>query len=175
MVKKGSSFAKIGAIILSVVMGLGLMGVGVSYWSESLIISGTVETGTWGVQLSEEIDCYTDPLSDNISCSVTGNVLGVAIISPYVGVHYYCEFDLDNAGTIPVKVQSADVDPVDPMTLPAGVEVEVTDMTGGDLVGIQIDGGQTLAGTVYVYLSNDTSQGTDFDFTVTFTSIIWNQ
>lgn len=166
--RKRTSFAKIGAIILSVVMGLGLMGIGVSYWSETLNITATLETGTYGAQLSDEVDCYTVPASDNITCEPVGNVLGVAITSAHVGVNYYCEFSLEHIGSIPVKIQSIDVDPSPPAS---GVVVGIT----GVAVDDQIDPGQAVDGKVHVYLSDDTSQGTDFDFTVTFSSIIWNQ
>lgn len=172
MRKRRGRSAYFGTVFLALLVALVLTGFGYAGWTDRIIIEGMVNTGTWGAELSDDVNCYTVPVSDNISCEPDGNVLGVAITSAHVGVHYYCEFVLNNPGTIPVKVQGIVVDPSPPAS---GVEVEVTDLTGGDLVGIQIDGGQAVAGKVHVYLSDDTSQGMDFDFTVTFSCVIWDQ
>lgn len=159
MVKKGSSFAKIGAIILSVVMGLGLMGIGVSYWSESLNISGTVGTGAYGVEVTD-CTCLAP-----VTCSVDGNVLTVALTDAAAG-DYSCDFDIENTGDIPVKIQGIVVDPSPPA---GGVGVTTTDV----VVGTQIDPGPPETGTVNIEL-DDAIPGS-FSFTVTFNVIPWNQ
>jgi len=156
---KRSSFAKIGAIILSVVMGLGLMGIGVSYWSETTHITGTAKTGTWGVEVT---DCTC---STPVTCGVAGNVLTVALTDAAAG-EYSCDFEIENTGDIPVKIQTIVVDPSPPA---GGVGVTTTDV----VVGTQIDPGLPETGTVNIELDNAITG--IFDFTVTFNVIPWNQ
>jgi len=147
--------------MLALVAGLGLMGVGVSYWSQTLYISGTAGTGTWGVQVTK--GTCSDPV---ITCDVVASdTLGVTVTdAAVVGVNYYCEFDIENTGDIPVKIQSIVVDPSPPAS---GVVVWTTDV----VVGTQIDPGPPVGGKVYVSLDEDASE---FSFTVTFNVVPWN-
>ena len=158
-------------VLVALLVGLGFMGVGVSYWSQMLNIIGTVDMGTWGVEVTEGT-CSPSEGETLISCSASGNELQVAVTSAQVGVNYYCQFTVTNTGSIPVKIQSIVVDPSPPAS---GVVVEVTDMFGISLIDIQIDSEQTKDGKVHVYLADDTSQGQTFSFTVTFNVVQWNQ
>ena len=156
---KRSSFAKIGAIMLAVVVGLGLMGVGVSYWSDTVNISATVETGDWGVQLTWCGNCSHLAISCDV---VASDTLEVTVTDAEAG-DYSCDFDIENTGDIPVKIQSIDVS-----TLPGGVVVGTTDV----VAGTQIDPGPPETGTVNIHLNNAIAGS--FGFTVTFEVVPWN-
>ena len=91
---------------------------------------------------------------------------------PPVNVHYYCYFDIDNNtgfGTLPVKIDSYDIIPDEPY---AGVVAEMT----GDLVGEQIDPGETKTGSeLHIYLTDDTWEDENLYFTINVTVMLWNQ
>lgn len=160
---KRSSFAKIGAIMLALVMGLGLMGIGVSYWSQTLLITATVETGDWGVQVTKGTCSHPAIISCDV---VASDELEVTVTdAAVVGVNYYCEFSIENTGDIPLKIQSIVVVPDPPAS---GVVVWTTDV----VVDTQIEPGVIKGGKVYVSLTEDVSQ---FTFTVTFNVVPWNQ
>ncbi len=56
--RKRSPFARAGALCLALVLGLGMMGVGLAHWTDTLYIGGTVGTGEWGT--SETAYAYGD-------------------------------------------------------------------------------------------------------------------
>ena len=149
---------------MALLVALGAMGGSYGLWSEILEISGTVETGTYGANITY---CGGGTPSAIISCSrVDSDTLGVTVEdTAEVGTNYYCDFDVRNSGTIPLKIQSIVVDPSPPAT---GVDVWTTDV----VVDTPIEPGVVKGGTVYVSLSEDVSQ---FTFTVTFNVIPWNQ
>ena len=41
------NFSKLGVLCLVLVLGLGMMGVGLAHWQDTLTIGGTVTTGQW--------------------------------------------------------------------------------------------------------------------------------
>lgn len=159
--------------ILCVVLMIALGAIGVTYggyWSETLDIINTVETGTWGIEISKG-DCGTvtepPPNSTEISCSVVGNELGVTITNPRVNVGYYCDFSIENNGTIPVKIQSIAVS-----TVPGAV---VVDITGEVAEGVLIDPEEVKYGTVNIDVTNASGVDDPLSFTVTFSAVPWNQ
>ena len=163
--RKRDSLARILVIILALVMGLGLMGVGVSYWSDRLIIQGTLETGTASANITWCGGCTPSAI---ISCSrVDSDTLELIVAdTAEVGPDYYCNFDIRNSGTLPLKIQSIVVVPDPPES---GVVVGTT----GVVAGTQIEPGVVTGGTVHVSLAEDVVG--QFTFTVTFNVISWNQ
>ncbi|MBA7607284.1 hypothetical protein ES703_14443 [subsurface metagenome] len=164
-------------VFVALLVALSLMGVGVSYWSDTLTISGTVETGTWGIKIGNPFNCYTYPdhaKKTEISCSVDNDgpevTLEVTVTKAHVAVDYYCDFHIENNGTTPVKIQSIDLS-----DLPVGVTGVEREITGEVAEGVLIDPGQAKDGTVHVYLTDGTSQKETFTFTVTFSAVLWNQ
>jgi len=156
-----------GTVCVALLVALGAMGGSYGLWSEILEISGTVETGTYGANITYCGGCTPSAI---ISCDIVdSDTLGVTVAdTAEVGTNYYCDFDVRNSGTIPLKIHSIVVDPVDPSPLPTGVSVWTT----GVVVDTPIEPGGVKGGTVYVSLTGDVSQ---FTFTVTFNVIPWNQ
>lgn len=175
MVKKGSSFAKMVIVSVALLVGLGLTSMGYGIWSDTLTISGTLETGTQ----STELTCsgnYTVPAGGSISCSVTDNVLTVTVTNAQLDVNYYCDFNIQNTGDIPVKIQSIVVSSLPPVE---EVEVEIQNVAVGNQIEQNGVTGDTVYGKVHVSLlpepPDNPSKGTTFTFTVTFSVVQWNQ
>ncbi len=175
MRNRGSGLAKAGAIFLALLVALVLTSMGYGIWSDTLTISGTVETGTQSTELTCS-DNYTVPAGGSISCSVAGNVLTVTVTDAQLDVNYYCDFNIHNTGDIPVKIQSIVVSPLPPVE---EVEVEIQEVAVGNQ--IEQDGitGDTVYGKVHVSLlpepPDNPSKNTTFAFTVTFSVVQWNQ
>jgi len=162
LVKKGSSFAKIGAIILAVVMGLGLMGLGVSYWSDTVNIDATVEMGEALFELTAT-DNSTSPSGGSVTCQVVNDALEVTVVDASTAYDYYGHFTIENTGDIPLKMA------VYESTVPEGVVAQIVDMSGDGI----IDPTETEDGKVHVYLEDDTQLGQTF--TVITNAVMWNQ
>lgn len=139
-------------------MGLGLMGVGVSYWSDTVLISGTVETGTYGAQLSSGTP---EPLA-NVSCIIDGNILDITITDAGIGWYYYRNFDIHNIGTVPIKIQNITI------SSPAGVTTTVSGVSVNDV----IEGGEMPLGTVNMQV---TVVADSYNVQVTIDTVLWNQ
>jgi len=162
LVKKGSSFAKIGAIILALVMGLGLMGVGVSYWSDTLNIGATVNTAEALFELTATGNT-TSPSGGSVTCQVDNDALEVTVIDADTAYDYYGHFTIENTGDIPLKMLVAE------STVPLKVVALIVDMSGDGI----IDPTETEDGKVHVYLEDDTQLGQTF--TVITNAVPWNQ
>jgi len=176
--RKGESF-KIVILGVAMLIALGLMGVGYAAWVGTVTISSTVEPGIIVAELDPfNYYCFTDPPEvGGISCGVVGSTvandrLEITITEAVykigeVQVHYYCDYNILNTGTVPVKIQDIAI-----AGLPAtgGVEVDP-----GVAAGEQIDPGQSLPFTAHVWLTNTNSEGQDFTVTITFTFVPWNQ
>ena len=162
--RKRNSLARMGTVCVALLVALGAMGGSYGLWSEILEISGTVETGTYGANITY---CGGGTPSAIISCSrVDSDTLGVTVEdTAELYTDYYCTFDIKNSGTIPLKIQSIVVSPSPPAT---GVDVTTT----GVVAGTEMEPGVVQGGTVHVSLTGDVSQ---FTFTVTFNVIPWNQ
>ncbi len=145
------------------VLAIGVMGISYGAWSDTVDIASTVETGDWGVEVTE------GTCSDlKITGSATGNVLTVTVTNGVPDSAYDCGLTVSNTGSIPIKIQSIDIDKSG-LTKPG----EVTITTPGIALGDQIDEGIPQNGTVHVSLTNDAE--TTFIFTVTFNVVQWNQ
>ncbi len=155
MVKR-TGFAKLGVIILSVVMGLGLMGMGVSYWSDTVSISGTMETGTYGAEL---IPGTPEPEA-KVNYSIDGNTLDIKITGDAVG-WYSRDFDIHNTGTVPIKIQNITI------SSPAEVKTVVNGVSVNDV----IEGGGTSWGRVKMKVE----VVGNYNVLVTIDTVLWNQ
>jgi hypothetical protein len=147
-----------GILSVALLMAVGFTGVGVSYWSETLDMSATVETGTYGSELSPG----TPEPEANVSCIIDGNTLNITITDATVGWYYYRNFDIHNNGTVPIKIESISI------SAPSEVTATVSDVHVDDV----IEGGGTSFGTVNMEV---TEAGDYYDLQVTIDTILWNQ
>ena len=155
--RKRNNFAKIGTICVVLMVALGLMGVGYAAWSEVLNINATVEIGTWGGSLSDP----SPTTSGTIVLSTSPNVLTVTITSAEADTTYTGYFNVNNTGTVPIKIDS-----ITPADVPEGV-------TDSVMVATPIEPGIPAVGTITV-ITGASPPGV-FSFTETFVFVQWNQ
>ena len=133
---------KIGLLCLALVLALGALGVGFAAWSETLIINGTVNTGTVdakftkavsndaGTQLDPDVQgtwaldgagdlVWTGTRYDKdvASTSVSGEgtkTLTITIDNAYPCYWGSVGFTIDNMGTIPLKVDTVVIEKTGP-------------------------------------------------------------
>ena len=157
--RKRNRFARVGILSIALLLSLCVMGVGYSAWTDTISVDGTVETASWGVVLSGPFETS----SQNITLSVVApDTLYVEVIAAQANTEYTGSFKVNNAGTVPIKIDSIGFVP------PSGTTASVSGVNVGD----SLEPGETkLAG-----VSTSTStEGKKYDFTVTFTFVLWNE
>ena len=123
-------------LAFSLVFALMLMGVGYAYWSDTLTVEGTVDTGTLDVNYTETMAVtYLEDFSDGtfgsnneaydgtgVTAVATGSIVptsevddsvDVALGNLYPGCEGTIHFQVINDGTIPVKFAYGEVDITD--------------------------------------------------------------
>ncbi len=146
-------------VFLALLVALVLTGMGYGIWSDSLTLSTTLEMGTWGSKLNPG----TEIPDAKVSCIIFGDTLNITITGDIVGWYYYQNFDIDNTGTVPIKIQSISI------SSPAGVNTTVSGISVNDV----IDGGATSSpGTVNMEVI--TAPGI-YNVQVTIDTILWNE
>ncbi len=169
--RKINSFAKMGVLSVALIIALGVTGVSYGLWSETVSISGIIETGI--------IDTELDWIGSEVVPPTGGTGIGgyaddmtlhVTVTNAKPNVDYYSYFNIDNFtgfGTLPVNIASYDI-----VGSYDGVVAEIT----GIVVGEQIDPGETIYGSeLHIYLTDDTNQDVNLEFTVTVSVVLWNQ
>lgn len=153
---KRNRFARVGILSIALLLSLGIMGVGYAVWTDTAFVDGTVETGSW-------VGVLDEPVSQNITLSVAPpDTLNVSVSNAQVTTDYTGSFEVNNTGTVPIKIGSIDFD------LPPNTTASVT----GVHVGDQIEPG----GTKFAGVSTSTVIACNsYDFTVTFTFVLWNE
>ena len=86
-------------------MALAGVTAGYELWSETLIINGTVGTGSFDVEMTvtgygDDEDAGKDVSS--ISADVSGYTMTVTIIDAYPSITYHVNFTITSTGTVPV-------------------------------------------------------------------------
>jgi len=155
---KGNRFARVGILSIALLLALGVMGVGYAVWTDTAIVDGTVETGCWVGVLGEPAS-----ISQNITLSVAPpDTLKVRVSNAQANTPYTGSFEVNNAGTVPIKIGSIVFDlPPDTTAIVSGVNV-----------GDGIDAGNTISAGVS---TSTPVPGKSYDFTVTFTFVLWNE
>jgi hypothetical protein len=163
--RKKSRFARLGLLSIALLVSLCVMGIGYAGWTDTVSIDGTVEMGHIEVVLSPD----TTGSSSNISCSLSiPHTLHITLTYPGSGTYTY-GFTIDNTGTIPVKIQSIDIDT---SGVPGGVDVSVKGVvknTQIEQAGVYPD---HVEGMVEVIV--DENYGGTFSFDVAFSFVQWN-
>ena len=153
---------RIGLICLALVLALGAMGVGLAQWTETLTISGVVCTGELDVDYTN-VNCSDNEGAEDVAtCSVTvsgaddSEVLTITIDNGYPCYTCTVDFDVINAGTIPVNLGGVQLTGVNATAL--GVNVAVDTATTGLAVGA------TKAGQITIHIEDGASETTTYTF-----------
>lgn len=142
---------------IALLLSLCVMGVGYAVWTDMAIVDGTVETGCWVGVLDEPV-----AISQNITLSVAPpDTLNVGVSNAQANTQYEGSFEVNNAGTVPIKIESI------VFALPPNVTASVSGVNVGD----EIDAGNTIPADV----RTSTLEGKSYAFTVTFTFVLWNE
>jgi hypothetical protein len=155
---------KLLTLMVVAVLALSALGVGYALWSETLTITGTVNTGSIGAAWSADAMWDDEAANKDVSsieCHV-GNPaqseleteLYVNLTNAYPSINYYCEFNVEGTGTVPVHLIGPTVTNFDPC-----LEVGVTDLTSS-----QLHTGDIVTGLISVHLTNACEQTTTYGF-----------
>lgn len=146
---------------MAMVVGLGLLGVGFSSWSDTLNIDATVETGTW-----EQVELSKGSCSQNVTCLVDpADTLNIDITNASPGYNYFQGFDIHNLGTVPVKIEDIQI-----LASPQ-ITATVSDVSVGD----QIEQNGVSGDTVYGTVNMPVTEAGSYTCNVTFSFVPWNQ
>ena len=96
---------KLATMLTSLIIALSVVGAAYAMWSETLILTGTINTGTVGV------DWSLHGTGDNEAKDVSGitavidnELLIVTITNAYPCVTYWVDFDVHCTGSVPVHI-----------------------------------------------------------------------
>jgi predicted ribosomally synthesized peptide with SipW-like signal peptide len=108
--RKGRGLAQVSIVCLVLVMALGLTGVSYAAWTDTATILGQMETGTVDADLSLHTgyEIGGTPSKENLETTVLMKLELDTIDYPVYNQadpdHYLCYFDIQNTGSIPVKI-----------------------------------------------------------------------
>ena len=175
---------RIGVLAMALLLALGAMGVGYAMWYDDLYIRGYVGTGSTDAGLAcADPCCSVVPATANtsIGCTKTASMtLDIKVtnaqynITPSLNPRYYCDFNVSNTGTLPIKIQSVTLAQSDTSSDPyPGVSAAIIILPDPTM----LDYGETTttAGKVHIYLTSEASVGLPLEYTLTATVLLWNQ
>jgi len=151
---------KITLICLSLILALGVMGVGFALWYEELFIDVEVNTGEFDVNWS--VEGYYDseaPEKDVSSVYATGagtKYLDIVVTNAYPCIEYTVEFNVECTGTVPAHFLEPEIY-VDPDIDGA---ITFTDLAGNpiDWSQIQLHTGEAYLGKCVIHLNNSAGE-----------------
>ncbi len=155
------------AIIL--VLVLGLVGAGYAAWEQDLLIDAQVETGYLEVYFDGEDyddgDCeYGETeVGTHSHEGVSDANLRIRIDNAYPQYESTVMADVENEGTIPVKVDFEKVGV--PWQLDVTADEEIEEITPGESEEIE----------VVIVATEDVAQDTEYSFDIELTAIQWNE
>lgn len=159
---------------------IALMAVGISYamWSKTVYIYGTVETGEVDAEFSS-VTCNDpfgtiDPGYDKdvgwCECIIglygDPQELDVIIHNAYPCYSVTVDYEIDNVGTIPVKIQTITLTNVNP---------EITVTVTGIAVGDQIEPGGSVWGDLEIHVEQSAAELATYYFDLEIYLVQWNE
>jgi hypothetical protein len=173
--KEKGVLPKVGIILLAVFASVVLSGVGFATWTDRIEVQGVLNTGV----IDSEVSITTwVPFSD-MTCGVDDlyveqipnpDTVTVTILEPAALGQYFCDFKLANTGTIPIKIETIEIDYGN---LPDGSTVMV--VGPGMAEGQQVDGVEHVLGQIFAALPDTIDPGIDYTFSVTLIVDRWNK
>ena len=194
---------KMGFICLAIVLSMGMLGVGYSLWSKQLLVSGEVNTGSFGGRFSQAVSNDPGTLDDPISQGSWSLVLDVpewdgtrddhhtattvvsgqgtkqltvTLSDVYVSYRGSVGVTIENSGSIPLKVKTVDVEVSGSPGDPDGDYLNI--ILAGALVEsnhVQIESNEEVLGSAYFHPFGSAPVGNSYTVTITITVVIWDQ
>jgi predicted ribosomally synthesized peptide with SipW-like signal peptide len=115
---------KIGILALALIVALSAIGMGYAWWTQSLTINGTVNTGSLKVAFT---GVYPNPDGYGVATcdpGFTGDTLTINIDNAYPGYYNILNYSIANHGTIPAYVH---LESIKYYQVISGVPTEITD------------------------------------------------
>lgn len=168
---------KIIILSLALVLALAVVGVGYAGWFATLVVNGTVNTGSLEASIVEVIDGATDTEDEgkdysSIECYVDQDgVLQVTVIGAYPSIWYTNEFLVYNIGTIPLHIYAVNVCNPDPDNY--NIDVVIDGMDAG-YVQLHPDG-PPATGRVTVHLEQSAPELSQLSFSAAIECCNWNE
>lgn len=148
---------KITLIAMTLVLALGLAGVGYALWSDSLYLEGTVNTGDIGLVWTQGEPWDTEIPEKDVSwgfCEIIGNTLYITVTDAYPSIYYHFPIDLHGVGSVPVH------------TLMTVINGNPDWVQLPNLTGMQIHEGDDWFGEIVIHLDNSALENTQYTFSV---------
>jgi len=165
-------------MFVALMVALSMTGVAFACWTETLYISGTVETG----ELSAEIiagesfdseDLVPDKNWSGIYCWVEDDTLCVYVYNAYPSICYHQFFSIHNNGTIPLHINNIDLTYCD-----LEIDVVISDAAAGHVGGlvlpIQLEPCEYWDGVIVVHVSQDAEEQSYYYFEAEIDITNWN-
>ena len=180
---------------LTLLFALSTVGLTYSMWSESLSITGTIETGylsgIWVVAANFDPpppDSTGDPSHPNILprtkdvgyTSVEGLGTDTLIITVHNGYPCYyndLQVEFDYTGSVPVHIVDIIVEPIGGWTLASAYGADDGEMWVDfvDGIGSQLHQGDTAAASFKIHVEQPAKQDSTYAFTVKIVLVQWNE
>ncbi len=189
---------KVKIYVMALVLVLGMVGGAYAAWGDDLLVDGTVETGDINVYFYDFEVVYDEDSNTKdgeevatvslVSVCEDAKELKFEIDNAYPQFMANIDFEVHNQGSIPVKLQSVDIDAPDELKVEnkgwwcwncgnwkwkCECEPEVPELE----VGTQLNTCDKAKGSIGVEVSPDCSAEQDetYTFTVTYEFIQWNK
>jgi len=158
---------RIGVLAMALLLALGAMGTAYGAWSDEIYIQSTITTGDIDAGLACGT-CWEEPDTPGTDIDCTGGsmTLNIDVTSALEGVDYYCNFNVSNTGSLPVKIETMNLTDLSP-----GVAEAIEDLIEGTV----IDPGTSATGKVHIHLTSDKQVGQDLAFTLSVSVERWNE
>jgi hypothetical protein len=177
---------KIGVMFLSSAIALAMVGGSYAMWSETIVMSGTVQTGT--VDIAWSLEGYGDSeiagkdvSSIGATIDQNGNLV-VTITGAYPCIDYWVDFNVECIGSIPVHFG---ITSTPAYLFDSGIITIISD-NGQPLVGTQLHHDEQWFGRLNFHITNDlwtnvlvpqgwAQGGGPYTFTVSITGYQYNE
>ncbi|MBA7684343.1 hypothetical protein ES703_92736 [subsurface metagenome] len=166
-------------MFVALILALGMSGLAYATWSETLMISGTVNTGTVDVEWSEVDNWDNEAPGKDVSwiaCEIDvddPNLLHVTVTNAYPSIGYYNEVVIHNAGTIPVHIYDVVVSNPNPDKVE--VDISYQDEMGDPIEPpVQLHPCDEIYAVIHVHLTQDAEMDTTYDFSAAIIAVQWN-
>lgn len=186
----GGRTARIGLLVLALVIAMVTLGVAYTLWSPTLSITGTVETGTvdarWSTAFCSDLETGTDVGQTSAGVDPSDpTVLLFNIVNGYPSYTGNCQVEYQYLGSVPVKVESITFIPGAALT---GCAVSQSPTTGSltaacdqltvrwvDGLCTQLHRSDEAAGALRVHVEDAAEQNFSYSFRVLLKLMQWNQ